>query len=144
MDFGVSVKLALARYGTVRGRSARSEFWFFMLFYVLVVIAAGIVDNIFGLTYRLGDTDLFGQIPPEAADTESFGGFLGGIASIILTLPALTAGIRRLQDTGRAAGWLFLGSIPLVGIIILIIWWSQRGGVGDNRFGSDPLALSPS
>ena len=108
MDFGVSVKLALARYGTIRGRSARSEFWFFILFYVLVVSASGIVDNIFGWTYTLGDTDPFGQLPPEAAEAEGFTGFLGSVASLVLTLPALTLGVRRLQDTGRAAGWLLL------------------------------------
>ncbi len=139
MDFGDSVKLALARYGTIRGRSARAEFWFFILFYVLVVSATAIVDNIFGLTYALGDTDLFGQLPPEAVDTKGVTGFLGSVASLILTLPILTVSIRRLQDTGRAAGWLLLGCIPLVGIIILIVWWCQRGTVGDNRFGPDPL-----
>ena len=139
MDFGSSVKLALARYGTVRGRSARAEFWFFMLFYVLVFCGTSIVDHIFDLTYTLGHTDLFGQLTPDVAQTKGLNGFLSSIAAVVLVLPGLTVGIRRLQDTGRAAGWLFLAGIPLVGIIILIVWWCQRGTAGDNRFGPDPL-----
>jgi uncharacterized membrane protein YhaH (DUF805 family) len=32
-----------------------------------------------------------------------------------------------------------LGLSPLVGVIILIIWNCQRGTIGPNRFGPDPL-----
>ena len=51
---------------------------------------------------------------------------------------AVTA--RRLHDLDRSAWWMLLPLIPLVGSIIIFIWYCSTGTIGGNRFGPDPLA----
>ena len=65
---------------------------------------------------------------------------LNSLANLALLLPNLAVGARRLHDTDRSGWFLLLVFIPLIGIIILIVWWCQRGTAGPNRFGPDPLA----
>jgi len=36
--------------------------------------------------------------------------------------------------------WILIGLVPLIGFIVLIVWFASKGTDGDNRFGSDPLA----
>ena len=62
------------------------------------------------------------------------------LASLALLLPNLAVAARRLHDTDRTGWFLLLAFIPLIEIIILTVWWCQRGTAGSNRFGPDPLA----
>jgi len=50
--------------------------------------------------------------------------------------------VRRLHDLDRSGWWICLAFIPLIGAIILIVWFCTRGTVGPNRFGPDPLSPS--
>ncbi len=54
-------------------------------------------------------------------------------------LPSLAMGVRRLHDTDRSGWWWLLSFIPLIGIIVLIVFWCSEGTRGPNRFGPDPL-----
>jgi hypothetical protein len=47
---------------------------------------------------------------------------------------------RRLHDTGRSAWWLLIGLVPLVGFLVLLWWFVQKGTDGSNEYGPDPLA----
>jgi len=96
----------------------RSEFWFWFLFAVLVTIATQFLDGF-----------LFDQ---------QFG-LLSGIAALALFLPGLAVSVRRLHDRDKSGWFILLYFIPLVGFIILLIWYCTRGTVGPNRFGPDPL-----
>jgi hypothetical protein len=58
----------------------------------------------------------------------------------IFLLPGIAVGVRRLHDVDRSGWWLLLAFIPLVGTIILIVWFCTRGTPGPNRFGPDPLS----
>jgi uncharacterized membrane protein YhaH (DUF805 family) len=115
MNFGDAVRSCLQNYATFSGRARRSEFWFFMLFNLLVQVVAGVVDSmILGV------------------------GAIGAIATLGLFLPNLAVAVRRLHDTGRS-GWLILvGLIPLIGWILLLVWYCSQGDSGPNRFGDDP------
>ena len=86
-----------------------------MLFTVLGSIVAGIIDLV---------------LSEPVIDA------LFGLATI---LPSLAVAVRRLHDLDRTGWWIFIGLIPLIGWIILIIWYCTRGTVGPNRFGPDPL-----
>jgi uncharacterized membrane protein YhaH (DUF805 family) len=61
-----------------------------------------------------------------------------GILTLGLLLPSLTVSVRRLHDTGRSGWWLLIGIIPLIGGIVLIVWFAQDGELGVNRFGPNP------
>ncbi|QRM27938.1 DUF805 domain-containing protein [Microvirga sp. VF16] len=120
MDFGQAIKTCLNKYATFSGRAQRSEYWYFFLFIIIVDIVASILD-----------TAIFGDMS-----------VLYLIATLALLLPSIAAGVRRLHDTDKSGWWLLLGLIPVVGAIVLIVFFCQRGTVGPNQFGPDPLQAS--
>ncbi len=120
MDFSQAIKTCLNKYATFSGRAQRSEYWYFFLFMVLANIVASVLDSV-----------IFGDIP-----------VLYLIATLALLVPSIAAGVRRLHDTDKSGWWLLLGLIPFVGAIVLIVFFCQRGTVGPNQFGPDPLQAS--
>ncbi|HYY11459.1 MAG TPA: DUF805 domain-containing protein [Kineosporiaceae bacterium] len=120
MSFQDAIRTCLTqKYATFSGRGRRSEFWFFYLFTIIVAIVASIIDGILG------------------TKTSSGSGIIGGITSLALIVPQLAAGSRRLHDTGRS-GWLqLLALIPIIGWIILIVWYASDSKP-DNQYGPNP------
>ena len=119
MGFTDAVRTVLTRYAEFEGRAARPEFWWYALFYVLVQLAGGVLD-----------AALF----PNAVF-----GVLGNIAALALLLPTIAVTARRLHDTDRSGWWQLVGLIPIVGVFVLIWFCVQRGTVGGNRFGAEPV-----
>ena len=66
--------------------------------------------------------------------------FLGGIYGLAVLLPSLGVFVRRMHDTGRSGWWIFIGLIPLIGLIILIVFLAQKTKAGDNKYGPAPVA----
>src|SRR5207245_9997898 len=116
MNFQTAVKTCLTKYVTVSGRAARSEYWYWVLFGVLVGIVANIVDAI-----------LFGGNSRPVSS----------IVSLAILLPGIAVSVRRLHDLDRSGWWYLLVLIPVVGWIVLLVWFIGRGTVGSNRLGSD-------
>lgn len=114
MSFGDAIKTCFGKYADFSGRARRSEYWFWILFTILVDIVTGIVDGVIG-TYPL----------------------LYVLAAVALLLPTLAAGIRRLHDTGRSGWYVLMGLIPLVGGIILLVFACQDSDA-DNEYGPSP------
>ena len=118
MNFGEAIKSGFSNYVTFSGRAARSEFWYWTLFALLVSLAAGIIDE---------------------ALIEAETGLFGPLVGLALFLPGLAMSVRRLHDIDRT-GWWVLISLTIIGIILLIVWACFKGTAGPNRFGPDPLA----
>jgi uncharacterized membrane protein YhaH (DUF805 family) len=55
-------------------------------------------------------------------------------------IPSLAVGVRRLHDTGRSGWWLLIGLIPLIGAIVLLVFFFQDGQPGNNDYGPSPKA----
>ena len=100
MGFGEAVAACLSKFATFAGRASRPEYWWFYLFAVLVMIAAGVVD-----LYVLG----YNPDNPMAVPVVST------IAVFLLLLPSLSVTVRRLHDTDRSGWWCFIGGVPVVG-----------------------------
>jgi uncharacterized membrane protein YhaH (DUF805 family) len=116
----------IRKYATFGGRARRAEYWWFFVFNLIVSIVLAIVDMVvFGSEWLKS----YGGIGP-----------LGAIFSLALLVPGLAVSVRRLHDRDKSGWFLLIGLIPLVGGIILLVWFVQRGTVGDNRFGPDPVA----
>jgi len=129
MGFAAAVKTCFSKYVIFSGRAPRSEFWFFVLFTVLLHIVARILDYVLGTTYQIGGHG-------------GSGGYIGLIVSLAILLPSISVTVRRLHDRDRSGWWYWLFLIPIAGWIWLLVWYCQRGTVGDNRFGPDPLSGS--
>ena len=119
MTFTQAIASGFQNYVNFNGRAARSEFWYWFLFTVLVSIAAGLID--------------------AALFPASYVSHVSSLAGLALFLPGLAVSIRRLHDLDRSGWWYLLIFIPLIGLIVLLIWYCTRGTVGPNRFGPDPL-----
>jgi len=120
MGFGEAISSGFRNYVNFSTRAARSEYWFWILFYVIVmIVTAGI------------DIALF-------KDTQVFP--INSLAGLALLLPNIAVGVRRLHDIDRTGWWLLIGLVPLIGLIVLIVFFCTAGTPGQNRFGPDPLA----
>jgi uncharacterized membrane protein YhaH (DUF805 family) len=115
MNFGQAITSGFQNYVNFQGRSSRSAFWFWALFSFLVSTVFQILSG---------------------NDSSSFLGILGGLAGLALVLPGLSVAVRRLHDIDRSGWFILLGLIPLVGVIILIVFYCQPSTVGANRFGA--------
>lgn len=147
--FGEAISVCFGKFVTFSGRASRSEYWFFMLFNLLISFVAGFIDGaIFGMQE---------EIAP-----------ISSLTSLVLFLPGLSVGVRRLHDTDRSGwwyGWFFLALIAggfLIGAmmaanpyamddmaavaailglgaviygIVLLVFMCQKGDPGPNRFG---------
>lgn len=130
MTFGQSIKTCFSKYVTFSGRAARSEFWWFVLFAFGGQMVLSWLDiALFGTT-EVGPGSFSGQ-----TDTPVF----STLFALATFLPYISVTVRRLHDRDKSGWWYWLVLIPLVGIIILIVWWATEGTQGNNRFGPDPL-----
>ena len=118
---GSSVSICFSKYVTFAGRAPRAEYWYFVLFAVLANIAIGILSAI----------------------SHEIGSILSAIFGLAILLPGLSVTVRRLHDTDRSGWWYWIALIPLVGIILLIVWFCTRGTRGPNRFGPENGAPIP-
>ncbi|MGC4880661.1 DUF805 domain-containing protein [Micromonospora sp. DT43] len=122
MSFGDAIKSVFSQYVGFKGRARRSEYWWFVLFTFLVILAAAILDNVLGLT--VGE--------------DSSTGYITLVAYLALLLPTLAVAVRRLHDTDRAGWWLLIGLVPIVGGIVLLVFYVLDSTPGANRFGPNP------
>jgi hypothetical protein len=65
------------------------------------------------------------------------------IVNRVTAIPSIAVAVRRLHDIDRSGWWILIGLIPLVGVILLLVWFASEGTHGPNRFGPDPLAENP-
>jgi uncharacterized membrane protein YhaH (DUF805 family) len=110
----------LKKYTVFSGRARRAEFWMFQLINLIISLVLTGIDAALGLT-----------------------NVLSGIYGLAVLLPSLGVSCRRLHDIDRSGWWMLIGLIPIVGWIIVIIWYAKDGDPGDNRFGPNPKAGEP-
>jgi uncharacterized membrane protein YhaH (DUF805 family) len=114
----------LRKYAVFTGRARRREFWTFTLISVIISIVLGIIDAVIGTDYASGY------------------GVLGTIYGLAVVIPSIAVGIRRLHDINRAGWWILIALIPIIGFIVLIVFYFTEGTRGDNRYGPDPKAVA--
>ena len=129
-----AVASVFRNYVTFSGRARRAEYWWFILFSFIVSVILSVIDGaVFGYSFTSSTGD------GSAAFAYSSPGILSSIWSLATLLPSLAVAVRRLHDTGRSGWWLLIFLIPLVGLIVLLVWFASRGNPGTNAFGPDPI-----
>lgn len=107
------------RYVGFRGRAARREFWWAILFHTIATAIIVVIDGAVFSGYR----------DPQ--------GILMQIYFFAALLPMLAIQARRLHDTNKSAWWVLLSLVPVLNIVY-IVWLATNGDKGSNRFGADP------
>ena len=141
-SFQQAISICFGKYATFSGRASRSEYWYFVLFTVLVSFALALV---------------------EAVATGGETTVLSDMFSLATLLPSLAVGARRLHDIDRSGWWIgapVLGGIAFFGfalaaaqgpaapglitigsviglglVILLLVFLVTKGDPGPNRFG---------
>lgn len=60
------------------------------------------------------------------------------IYCIALILPGISLGIRRLHDIGKSGWWLLIGFVPIIGAVVLLIFYCMDSVPGENEYGPNP------
>ncbi len=111
----------LNQYADFKGRARRKEYWMFVLFNLLIGIAAILLDNLMGWT---------------------LGAFTYGplylLYSLAVLLPCLGVAVRRLHDIGKSGWMLLILLIPFVGAIWFLILMISDSDPHSNKYGGNP------
>ena len=99
-------------YVNFEGRATRPEYWWFVLAYAIVNIILSLIPRV--------------------------GTILSGILGLAVLIPSIGVGVRRLHDINKSGWWYLLILIPLVGAIILIVWFVKPSDNGENQYGERP------
>ena len=106
-------------YSDFSGRARRSEYWWFTLVNVGILIVISILRAIGGPI-----------------------GAIGTLAYLIVALgtliPSIALAIRRLHDTGKSGWFLLISLIPLVGPIVLLVFMFTDSHQSANEYGPSP------
>lgn len=108
LDMMEACKMYWQKYVDFEGRSRRTEYWWATLMVFVISL-------------------VFGWIP-----------VVGWLISLATIVPSIAVGVRRLHDINKSGWFMLLNLIPIVGSIILIVWFCQEGTIGPNQYGEDP------
>ena len=108
VDFISAIKLFFTKYADFSTRSRRSEYWWVVLFEVITSGIAGAILRDYSWLW-----------------------------SLAVLIPSIAISVRRLHDIGKGGAWYLLNLIPLVGSIILLVWYCQDSAP-DNQWGPNP------
>ena len=118
MDWYLKV---LKQYADFNGRARRKEYWMFFLFNLIFTAIASLID-----------------IAAGTANIESGSGLFQGIYSLVVLIPSLAVGVRRLHDVGKSGWMLLLAFIPFIGAIWLLVLFVTNGKEAANKWGENP------
>ena len=112
-EIKTSVKeVVVKNYVNFEGRASRPEFWWFTLAYSIVNVILSIIPKV--------------------------GTVLSGILALALLIPSIGVAVRRLHDINKSGWWYLLILVPIVGYIILILWFVKPSDNGENQYGERP------
>ena len=157
MTFGTAIRTALVnKYATFSGRASRSEFWWVMFIWILLPVGLAGPIELFGLDEFSDIVNwvflaVFG-VPAYAVtarrlhDVNRSGWWqmMTAPMTIFAFLPQDTVDRLLYSEAAETTLALFvpLGVFFVVQLIlgfVLLIWFIQRGTIGHNRYGEDPL-----
>lgn len=106
---------ALKNYAIFSGKATRRDYWTFVLANLVISILISFFNS----------------------------EMLNNIYSLALVIPSLAIGARRLHDIGRTGWWQLLWLVPIVGWIILIIFFVQPSKTQVVMEKEDEMAEKP-
>jgi len=112
VGFADAVRGGINNILTLRGRASRSAFWWFALVQVIAYLIVSWISD----------------------ESRVAGIVVDILVGIPLLIAGITIAVRRLHDSDRRGWWWWIGFVPLVGGIILLVFYLLPGTRGPNRF----------
>ena len=126
IGFSDAVRICLKeKYASFEGRATRSEFWYYNLFCFLTLVATIFVGGIIGAIYSGGDIDTIAGM--------AF--ILYCIVALSLICPSISVLVRRLHDIGKSGWWYWIGLIPYIGGLAILVFCCIESEKRDNEYG---------
>ena len=116
---------ALKKYAVFQGRARRKEYWYFVLFNILISIVLALID-----------------VATGTFSAQAGLGLLGAIYTLGVLIPGIAVTVRRLHDADHSAWWLLIVFVPLIGLIVLLVFMFQDSHPGANKYGPSPKAAT--
>ncbi len=124
MGFVEAVRTVLfKKYATFDGRASRSEYWWFMLFQMLVSFLCLLIGII------VGDTVLGNPNGPGVLTTILF-----SVTWLAFLIPSLAVGWRRFHDRNMSGIWYLVLAILLIPVVWVICM--LKGRPEANQYGA--------
>lgn len=114
---------ALQNYTGFSGRAQRSEYWYFILFFLIFYIALVLVDRVLGTWSAKHEI-----------------GLLSTLFALGLIVPSIAVAARRLHDIGMSGWWQLISLVPIIGPIIMIVLCAKDSQPDANAHGPNPKA----
>lgn len=149
MTFKQSVKTCFLKAFDYKGRASRSEFWYYLLFFGIVLFVATLVMSITFFVTTYGPSTIVIQ-------------WIYRAVLLVVFVPLAAVAIRRLHDIDYTGRWYLIALVALIALtwyglhslligyladfltmvfaVVLAFFCARRGTYGSNRFGDDPLA----
>lgn len=108
----------LKKYADFSGRARRQELWMFVLCNALVEAVVLTLDVVLGAMF-----------------------ILCAVYTMAIVLPAIALTVRRLHDLGKSGWWYFIGCIPLIGWIWMLVLMATEGQPHENAYGQSPKSI---
>lgn len=133
MGFTAAVASCYLRFLTFSGRAPRSEYWWFIVFQLLMATASVVGMMLWLMPGGQPDTSKLAYLQTAEANIVYL------VFWALLYIPGLSVTVRRLHDIDRSGWWFWIVLVPLLGPIILLIFMVLPGSAARNSFGPDPL-----
>ena len=133
MSFTEAISSVFHNYAKFDGRARRSEYWYWTLF-VMIINAV-----LYGLTAVTTANSSSGG----SSSGFSFVSVISMIWSLAILVPGLAVCWRRLHDIGKSGAYYFIILIPLVGPILIVVWFATDSQPGPNQYGPNPKEPQP-
>jgi uncharacterized membrane protein YhaH (DUF805 family) len=125
--YGATIGQAFTRfwkkYATFAGRASRSEYWWFALIGFVVAVVTTLIDVVAA-----------GSFAEANASATGLGDILSYVWGLATLVPSLALSVRRLHDTNRSGWWLLIVLVPIVGAIVLLVFYVTGANPAGVRF----------
>lgn len=109
---------AISRFARFGGRASRAEYWYFFL----AVLLLNVVLTLLALVFS---ESVVGDLIEV----------LSSVFLLLVLVPSISIGVRRLHDVSKSGWWYLLILVPLIGPLVLLYWAIQAGDAGGNAYG---------
>jgi len=102
--------MVFRKYAVFKGIASRPEYWYFVLFNLIISIILSIINSIL-------NNDI-----------------LGTLYSLVILIPSIAVSVRRLHDIGKSGWMMLILLIPLIGFIWFIVLMARPSKKGENKY----------